>query len=315
MEQIKIATREAYGNALAELAEQILNLVVLDADLSKSTYTNKFEKKFPERFINVGIAEANLAATAAGLAACGKVPFMSTFAVFASGRAYDQIRNSIAYPGLNVKIGATHAGITVGEDGGSHQSIEDIALMRAVPGMVVLSPVDGNETKEAVKAAINHKGPVYLRLGRLAVPQITDQIDDYKFEIGKSVQLADGKDIAIIATGLMVHEALKARDLLEKEGISARIINMHTIKPIDQQAVINCAEQIGKIVTAEEHSIIGGLGEAVAGVTAKHYPCKIAMVGIQDTFGRSGKPADLMKAYGLTAEDIVKAVRGLGGTQ
>ncbi len=307
----KIATREAYGTALAELGEKYKNIVVMDADLSKSTYTCKFLEKFPDRFFNMGIAEANMAATAAGLASCNKIPFISTFAVFASGRAFDQIRNSIAYPELNVKIGATHAGITVGEDGGSHQSIEDIALMRSIPGMTVICPADGIETKAAVEASILHKGPVYLRLGRVAVPFVNKDTSDYKFEIGKAVKLADGNDVTIIATGLMVQEALEARELLYKDGISAGVINMHTIKPIDEQAIIDAATSTGRIVTAEEHSIIGGLSEAVAGVTSRYCPVPVAMVGIRDVFGRSGKPGELMKYYGLTSLDIVQSVKSI----
>ena len=307
----KIATREAYGLALAKFGEKYPNLVVLDADLSKSTFTNKFAEKYPNRFFNMGIAEANLATTAAGLATCGKIPFFSTFAIFASGRAFDQVRNSIAYPGLNVKIGATHAGITVGEDGGSHQSVEDVALMRSIPGMTVICPADGTETEAAVEAAILHNGPVYIRLGRPALPYIYEDMPDYKFEIGKSVQFTDGKDVAIIASGLMVQEALAARNILLDEGIEARVINIHTIKPIDEKAIIDCATSIGRIVTAEEHSIIGGLGEAVAGVTARYSPVPIAMVGIKDVFGRSGTPSELMKHYGLTANDIVQAVKSL----
>ncbi len=304
----KVATREAYGMTLAQLGDKYPDVVVLDADLSKSTYTSKFAEKYPDRFFNMGIAESNMAAVAAGLASCGKIPFVSTFAVFAAGRAFDQVRNSIAYPGLNVKIGATHAGITVGEDGGSHQSIEDVALMRSLPGMTVICPADAIETQESVKASLIHKGPVYLRLGRLAVPYIYKDMADYKFELGKAVQLADGKDVTIIAAGLMVHEALEARVLLEKEGISARVLNMHTIKPVDQEAIIAAARDTGRIVTAEEHSIIGGLGEAVAGVTARCCPVPMAMVGIRDMFGKSGKPGELVKHFNLTALDIVQSV-------
>ena len=307
----KMATREAYGMALAQLGEHYSNLVVLDADLSKSTFTNKFAEKFPERFFNMGIAEANLAATAAGLSTCNKIPFISTFAIFATGRAFDQIRNSIAYPGLNVKIGATHAGITVGEDGGSHQSVEDIALMRSIPGMTVLSPADAIETQAAVKAAIMHNGPVYLRLGRVAVTNIYQDKSNYEFELGKAVQLTEGNDVTIIATGIMVQEALEACNILEKEGIHARVLNIHTIKPIDEQAIIDAATNTGRIVTAEEHSIIGGLGEAVASITSRYCPVPIAMVGIKDVFGRSGKPAELMKHYNITANDIVESVKSL----
>jgi len=307
----KIATREAYGNTLAEIGEKYPDIVVLDADLSKSTFTYKFGEKYPERFFNMGIAEANLTSVSAGLAACGKIPFISTFAIFATGRAFDQVRNSIAYPNLNVKIAATHAGISVGEDGASHQSVEDIALMRSIPGMTVISPADGIETNLAVKAIVQYKGPVYLRLGRLALPAVYNNFADCTFEIGKAITLEEGTDATIIATGLMVQEALSAHKILQNEGINVRIINMHTIKPIDEEAVINAAYQTGRIVTAEEHSVIGGLGEAVAGVTARSCPVPIAMVGVKDVFGRSGKPAELLKYYGLTADDIVLAVKSL----
>lgn len=307
----KIATREAYGNTLAELGEKYPEIVVLDADLSKSTYTCKFAEKYPDRFFNMGIAESNLAGVSAGLASCGKIPFMSTFAIFASGRAFDQVRNSIAYPNLNVKIGATHAGISVGEDGASHQSIEDIALMRAIPGMTVICPADGYESAAAVEAAVLHKGPVYLRLGRSSVPYIYKDKESCNFEIGKAIYLTEGKDASIIATGLMVQEALEAHKVLLAEGIKTRVISMHTIKPIDEQAIIDSAYETGRIVTAEEHSIIGGLGEAVAGITARGCPVPIAMVGVKDVFGRSGKPAELLKHYGLTAQDIVNAVKSL----
>lgn len=307
----KIATREAYGLTLAELGNKYPEIVVLDADLSKSTYTCKFAEKFPDRFFNMGIAEANLAGTAAGFAACEKIPFISTFAIFAAGRAFDQVRNSIAYPNLNVKIAATHAGISVGEDGASHQSVEDIALMRAIPGMTVICPSDGIETTAAVKAIVEYKGPVYLRLGRLALPPVYTAPEACNFEIGKSITLTEGNDAAIIAAGLMVQEAIEAYKILKEEGINTRVINMHTIKPIDEEAIINAAYQTGRIVTAEEHSVIGGLGEAVAGVTAKSCPVPVAMVGVKDVFGRSGKPAELLKYYGLTASDIVTAVKSL----
>ncbi|MDD4504633.1 MAG: transketolase family protein [Clostridiaceae bacterium] len=303
----KIATREAYGNALAEYGTDS-RIVVFDADLSKSTKTNNFKKKFPERFFNMGIAEGNMMSTAAGMAACGKVAFASTFAVFASGRAFEQIRNSICYPRLNVKIGATHAGISVGEDGASHQAIEDIAIMRALPNMTVISPADAVETKYAVKAAIEHDGPVYLRLGRLSVPVIYDE-NNYKYEIGKGITLSEGNDATIIATGLMVHAALEAKDLLQKEGISARVVNIHTIKPIDADIIIKAAKETGVIVTAEEHNIIGGLGSAVAEVLVEHYPVPLLRVGVQDKFGKSGKPDKLMEMYGLTAADIVKKTK------
>ncbi|SHM25399.1 transketolase [Caldanaerovirga acetigignens] len=307
----KIATREAYGEALAELGEEMKDIIVLDADLSKSTKTSVFAKKFPERFFNVGIAEQNLMGTAAGLATCGKIPFASTFAVFACGRAFEQIRNSICYPNLNVKIAATHAGITVGEDGATHQSVEDIALMRSLPNMTVISPADAVETKKAVRAAAKLKGPVYLRLGRHPVETIFD--DSYEFEVGKGVVLGDGRDVALIATGIMVGESLKAAEILAKEGIDAMVVNIHTIKPIDEEAILKAAE-CGAIVTAEEHTVIGGLGSAVAEIIAEKKPVRMKKVGIRDVFGMSGKPEELMKAYGITAEDIVNAAKSLLST-
>ncbi len=302
----KKATREAYGEALAEFGEKY-DLIVLDADLSKSTKTDTFKKKFPERFINTGIAEANMMSIAAGIATTGKTVFASSFAMFAAGRAYEQVRNSIAYPRLNVKIGATHAGISVGEDGASHQPIEDISLMRAIPNMVVISPADAYEARGAVEAAILHDGPVYLRFGRLAVPYIYDS--NYKFELGKGVTLKDGNDVSIIATGLMVKEALDAATVLADEGICARVINIHTIKPIDKDIIIKAAKQTDAIVTAEEHNIIGGLGSAVAEVVSENYPVKVIRVGINDIFGKSGKPNALLEKYGLTAQNIVNKVK------
>ncbi len=302
------ATREAYGEALAEFGGKY-DIVVLDADLSKSTKTDTFKKKFPERFINMGIAEANMMSTAAGLAATGKIVFASTFAMFAAGRAFEQVRNSIAYPHLNVKIGATHAGISVGEDGATHQAIEDISIMRSIPGMVVISPADAFEARGAVEAAIKYDGPVYLRFGRLNVPYVYDS--DYKFELGKGVQLADGKDVTIIATGLMVQQAMAAKDVLAGDGISARVINIHTIKPIDKDIIIKAAKETGAIVTAEEHSIIGGLGSAVAEVLSENFPVKMLRVGVNDIFGKSGKPAALLEEYGLTANNIVANVKKL----
>lgn len=299
----KIATREAYGNALAEFGQDN-RIVVLDADLSKSTKTDTFKKKYPERFINMGIAEGNMMATAAGLATCDKVVFASTFAMFAAGRAYEQVRNSICYPKLNVKIGATHAGISVGEDGASHQCIEDLALMRVIPNMVVLSTSDAVETRAAIKAAIEYDGPVYIRLGRLNVPVIYDETN-FKFELGKGVTVSEGKDVTIIATGLMVHAAIEAAALLEQEGIKARVIDIHTIKPIDKDIIIKAAKETGAIVTAEEHNIIGGLGSAVAEVLVQNYPAPIKMVGVEDKFGKSGKPERLLEMYGLTAQNIV----------
>lgn len=303
----KMATREAYGKALAELGKQY-DMVVLDADLSKSTKTESFKKQFPERFINTGIAEANMMSTAAGLASCGKVVFASSFAMFAAGRAFEQVRNSIGYPGLNVKIGATHAGISVGEDGASHQCLEDIGLMRTIPNMAIISPADAVEAKAAVEAAIKHYGPVYLRFGRLAVPILFDEAT-YQFEWGKGVQLEEGKDVTVIANGLMVPEALKAKTMLEEEGISARVVNIHTIKPIDADIIIKAAKETGAIVTAEEHNIIGGLGSAVAEVLVENAPVPMKRVGVEDKFGKSGKPGELLEWYGLTAKQIVTKVK------
>ena len=303
----KMATREAYGKALAELGKQY-DMVVLDADLSKSTKTESFKKQFPERFINTGIAEANMMSTAAGLASCGKVVFASSFAMFAAGRAFEQVRNSIGYPGLNVKIGATHAGISVGEDGASHQCLEDIGLMRTIPNMAIISPADAVEAKAAVEAAIKHYGPVYLRFGRLAVPILFDEAT-YQFEWGKGVQLEEGKDVTVIANGLMVPEALKAKTMLEEEGISARVVNIHTIKPIDADIIIKAAKETGAIVTAEEHNIIGGLGSAVAEVLVENAPVPMKRVGVEDKFGKSGKPSELLEWYGLTAKQIVTKVK------
>lgn len=304
----KIATREAYGKALARIGQENENIVVLDADLSKSTKTADFKKVCPDRFINMGIAEGNMMTVAAGLAACGKIPFASTFAMFAAGRAFEQIRNSICYPKLNVKVCATHAGITVGEDGASHQSVEDISLMRSIPNMVVISPSDAVETEAAIEAVAKYNGPCYVRLGRSGVPVINDN-EGYKFEIGKGVTLREGKDVAIIATGIMVDAALEACNILAEEGIKARVINIHTIKPIDEELIGKAARETGLIITAEEHSIIGGLGSAVAEVVTSLHAVPVIRVGIKDTFGESGKPAELLKAYGLTSEDIVKAVK------
>lgn len=302
----KKATREAYGAALAEFGADE-RIVVLDADLSKSTKTDMFKKKYPERFINAGIAEADMMCVAAGLATCGKIAFASSFAMFAAGRAFEQIRNSVAYPNLNVKIGATHAGISVGEDGATHQCLEDIALMRSLPGMVILNPADAVEARLAVKAAIEHNGPCYLRFGRLAVEQIFD--DDYKFEIGKGVEIKEGKDVTIIATGLMTGFSLEAAKMLEAEGISARVVNIATIKPIDRDIIIKASKETGAIVTAEEHNVIGGLGSAVAEVLCESAPCVMKRIGTQDVFGRSGTPAELFKEYGLTPADIAKSAK------
>ncbi len=301
----KKATRESYGAALAEYGQD-KNIVVLDADLSKSTKTEVFGKSYPERFINMGIAEGNMMSVAAGLAACGKTVFASTFAMFAAGRAFEQIRNSIGYTNLNVKIGATHAGISVGEDGASHQCLEDIALMRSIPNMVIINPADDIEARLAVKAAIEHNGPVYMRFGRLAVEDVNP--DDYKFELGKGVQLKDGDDVTIVATGLMVGMALEAREMLAKEGISARVVNIHTIKPLDTEIIAKAARETGAIVTAEEHYIMGGLGSAVAEATAATFPCPVKILGT-DRFGKSGKPAELFKEYGLTPENIVNMAK------
>ncbi|WP_102399081.1 transketolase family protein [Haloimpatiens massiliensis] len=304
----KMATREAYGKTLAKLGEEKSNVVVLDADLSKSTKTAEFKKVFPERFINMGIAEGNMMVVAAGLASCGKIPFVSTFAMFAAGRGFEQIRNSICYPKLNVKVCATHAGLTVGEDGASHQAIEDISLMRSIPNMLVISPSDGIEAEAAIKAVAEYEGPCYVRLGRSAVSVINDNAD-YKFELGKGVTLREGKDATIIATGIMVDAALEAYNILAEEGIKVKVINIHTIKPIDPKIITDAARETGVIVTAEEHSIIGGLGSAVAEVVTENYPVPVLKVGVKDTFGESGKPAELLEKYGLTAMDIVKMVK------
>ncbi len=305
-----ISTREAYGRALAEFGEENENIVVLDADVSKCTMTVHFAKKFPNRFFNVGISEADMVTTAAGLAACGKTAFVSAFAVFAAGRAFDQIRNSVAYPKLNVKIAATHAGVTVGEDGGSHQAIEDIALMRALPNMVVISPADTTEAKASVKAAIEYNGPVYLRLGRPAQPIIFNE-ETYRFELGKGSVLKDGNDVTVISTGIMTSKALEAANVLKEQGINARVINIHTIKPIDKDILIKAAAETKGIVTVEDHSVIGGLGSAVAEVLMQNYPARLKMIGINDTFGESGSPNELMQIFGLTVDNIVFNVKDL----
>lgn len=304
----KIATRESYGNALAELGKKYDNLVVLDADLAEATKTGIFKKAFPERHIDCGIAESNMVGIAAGLASTGKVPFCSSFAMFAAGRAFEQVRNSVGYPHLNVKIGATHAGISVGEDGASHQCNEDIALMRTIPGMTIINPSDDVEAKAAVQAAYEMEGPVYLRFGRLAVPVINDR-PDYKFEIGKGVLLKDGSDVTIIATGLEVNESLEAAKLLEADGISAQVINMHTIKPLDSELVVEAARKTGKIVTVEEHSVIGGLGSAVAEVLCEQHPAKMLRIGVKDRFGESGPAVKLLEKYELDAAGIYKKVK------
>ncbi len=304
----KIATRESYGNALAELGKEADNLVVLDADLAVATKTGTFKKAFPDRHIDCGIAECNMMGIAAGIAATGKVPFVSSFAMFAAGRACEQVRNSVGYPHLNVKIGATHAGISVGEDGASHQCNEDIALMRVIPGMVVINPSDDVEAKAAVKAAYEHQGPVYLRFGRLAAPVINDGAD-YKFEIGKGVTLRDGKDITLVATGLCVSGALEAAEKLAADGVDARVINIHTIKPLDEELIIKAAQETGKIVTIEEHSVVGGLGGAVAEVLSEKCPTKMLRIGVEDTFGESGPAVQLLEKYGLDAAGIYKKVK------
>ncbi len=304
----KIATRESYGNALKELAAENEDIIVLDADLAAATKTAIFKKAYPERFFDCGIAEADMMGVAAGLAACGKIPFASSFAMFAAGRAYEVVRNSIGYPGLNVKIGATHAGISVGEDGATHQCNEDIALMRTIPGMTIINPADDVEARAAVKAAAEMEGPVYLRFGRLAAPVFNDR-ESYEFELGKGVTLREGSDITIIATGLMVYEAVKASDELKKEGINAGVINIHTIKPIDKDIIITAAENSGILMTVEEHSIIGGLGSAVAEVVTENYPVPVIRIGVNDEYGHSGPATDLLKEYGLCAENIVSRVK------
>ena len=309
MSEVKcIATRESYGNALKELGAQHDNLVVLDADLAAATKTGVFKKVYPDRHFDCGIAEANMMCVAAGLATMGLVPFASSFAMFAAGRAFEQVRNSIGYPKLNVKIGATHGGIAVGEDGASHQCCEDFALMRSIPGMVVLSPADDVEARAAVKAAYAHEGPVYLRFGRLAVPVFHDE-ENYHFEIGKGEQLTDGSDVAIIATGLMVAEAIEAAKTLKEQGIAARVINICTIKPLDEEIVLKAAKECGKIVTVEEHSVIGGLGEAVCGLLSEKQPTPVKRIGVNDEFGHSGPAKELLKQFGLSAENIVKTVK------
>ena len=300
----KIATREAYGNALAEFGSEY-DFVVLDADLAAATKTGTFKKKFPERFFDCGIAEGNMMCVAAGLAAAGKPVFASSFAMFAAGRAFEQIRNSIGYPHLNVKIGATHAGITVGEDGATHQCLEDIALMRTIPGMVIVNPADAVEARAAVKAALEYNGPMYLRFGRLAVPVFNDA-DNYTFELGKGICLKDGSDVTIIASGVTVDMSLKAADLLADKGVSARVINIHTIKPIDRDIILKAAAETGAIVTAEEHNIIGGLGSAVAEVVCEGNPVPVVRVGINDQYGHSGKVPPLLQMYGLTPENIAE---------
>ena len=302
-----IATRESYGNALAELGKINPNVVVLDADLAGATKTGVFKKAFPERFFDCGIAESNMVGIAAGLSTTGKIPFASSFAMFAAGRAFEQIRNSVGYPHLNVKICASHAGISVGEDGATHQCNEDIALMRSIPGMVVINPADDVEAKAAIFAAAEHVGPVYVRLGRLAVPVINDE--NYKFELGKGVTLREGKDVTIIATGLMVSRALDAASQLAAEGIDARVINIHTIKPIDKEVIVKASKETGLIITAEEHNVIGGLYSAVTEVVSQEEPCKVVPVAVMDTFGKSGPAKELLDVFGLNAANIVAKVK------
>nr|WP_307775917.1 transketolase family protein [uncultured Cetobacterium sp.] len=304
---IKKSTRQAYGEALVELGQKNNNIVVLDADLTKSTKTNLFQEKFPERHINVGISEADLIGTAAGLATCGMIPFASTFAMFAAGRGFEQIRNTVAYPKLNVKIAPTHAGISVGEDGGSHQSVEDISLMRSIPGMVVLSPADATETKKMIFAAAEYNGPVYIRMGRLDVPVLFDE--NYDFQIGVANTIKEGTDVTIVATGLMTARALEAAEKLQSEGVSARVINAGTIKPLDGETILKAAKETKFIVTAEEHSVIGGLGSAVSEFLSETHPTLIKKVGIYDVFGQSGKAEELLEKYELTADKIVSVVK------
>lgn len=307
-EMVKKATRESFGEAVTDLAAEYPDVVVLDADLAAATKTGIFKKKYPERFFDCGIAECNMIGVAAGLATCGKIPFAASFAMFSAGRAFEQVRNSVGYPKLNVKVVGSHAGISVGEDGATHQCCEDIALMRTIPGMVILNPSDHYEMKAAVRAAIEHKGPCYIRLGRLAVESINNN-DDYHFELGKGILLREGTDITIVATGLMVAEAVKAAKALEAKGISAEVINIHTIKPLDEEIILNSAKKTGRVVTVEEHNIIGGLGEAVAAVLSEKCPTPVTRIGVNDVFGHSGPAVDLLKEFGLSAEHIAEVVR------
>ena len=311
-EMVKKATRESYGLTLAELGETHPEIVVLDADLAEATKSVFFKKKFPDRFIDCGIAECNMIGVAAGLATCGKIPFANSFAMFTAGRAFEQVRNSVGYPHLNVKVVGSHAGISVGEDGATHQCLEDIALMRSIPGMVVLNPADHYEMRAAVKAAVDYNGPVYLRLGRLAVESFNNS-DDYHFEIGKGITLRGGKDITIIATGLMVSRALEAVKELEKDGIDARLINIHTIKPIDRDIIVKAAKETGRIVTVEEHNVIGGLGDAVCSVLCEEYPTPVTKIGVNDQFGHSGPATEMLEAYGLCSSHIVEVTKKVLG--
>ncbi|MDO4459921.1 MAG: transketolase family protein [Clostridia bacterium] len=311
-EMIKKATRESFGEALVELAKINDKVVVLDADLAAATKTGVFKKAFPERFFDLGIAECNMVGVAAGLATCGKIPFAASFAMFSAGRAFEQVRNSVGYPHLNVKIAGSHAGISVGEDGATHQCLEDIALMRTIPGMTVINPCDHYEMMGAVKAMAEVDGPCYVRLGRLAVESVNNS-DDYKFELGKGVELREGNDITIVATGLLVQEACKAADSLREQGINVRVINIHTIKPIDEEIIIKAAKETGFIITAEEHNVIGGLGEAVAAVLAENCPTKMKRIAVYDRFGHSGPAVDLLKEFGLSAENLEKTVHEVLG--
>ena len=304
-----IATRAAYGKALVKFAESCPELLVLDADLAGATMTNGFAKAYPERFFNMGIAEADMVGVAAGLATCGKKPFVNSFAMFCAGRAWEQVRNSVCYPRLNVKVVGSHGGLSVGEDGATHQCIEDFSIMRTIPGMMVLCPCDGYEMEQAVEALLNYDGPAYMRLGRLAVETVTDSIEGYKFELGKGITLRDGSDVTIITVGMMVQQALKAAEILEKEGISARIVDMHTIKPLDNELVLNCAAETGAIVTSEEANVLGGLGSAVCELLAENMPVPVVRHGVNDEFGRSGKAPLVLDAYGLNAEGIAAKAR------
>ena len=309
----KKATRVGYGEALVALGAENDKVVVLDADLSGSTMTKGFGAEHPDRFFDMGIAEANMVGVAAGLATCGKKPFVNSFAMFAAGRAWEQVRNSVAYPGLNVKVVGSHGGLSVGEDGATHQCIEDLAIMRAIPNMTVLCPCDGNEMKQAVKALLAYDGPAYLRLGRLAVETVTDQVEGYEFQIGKGVLLRDGQDVTVVAVGMMVQMALTAADILAEEGISVRVIDMHTIKPLDEEIVLKAAKECGKVITAEEHNVIGGLGEAVCAVLSEKLPTPVRRVGVQDVFGCSGPAWDLLKKFGLDAATICKTAHEMLG--
>lgn len=308
MEMVNKATRESFGEAVTEIAATNSDIVVLDADLAEATKTGIFKKKYAERFIDCGIAECNMIGIAAGMAACGKIPFAASFAMFSAGRAFEQVRNSVAYPQLNVKIVGSHAGISVGEDGATHQCCEDLALMRTIPGMVILNPADHYEMQAAVRAAAEYKGPVYLRLGRLAVESFNNS-EDYRFEIGKGITLKEGNDVAIVATGLMVSEALKAAESLKAGGIDARVINIHTVKPIDEELILKAARETGRIVTVEEHNVLGGLGEAVAAVVSEKHPIPVTRLGVQDVFGHSGPAKELLHEFGLDAEGIAASVR------